>query len=273
MKYLPLLLALPFFAACGGDDVIAVEIPLSASVGSDAFECGQMYDGLGADGGSWEARDLRFYVHDVRLVRADGTEAAVELEDDGRFQDGTVALLDFENGCGEMGNTDVNTSIRGLVADGDYTGIRFRLGVPEEINHVNAATAGAPLNLTDMWWNWNGGYKFLRVEGPTDVFDAWRIHLGSTGCEGDMMGNASCSTANRPEISLDGFDPITQGFRVDVAAAMQGASLGNTMDTPPGCMSSPMDPDCTAIFSNLGLPHMGSTAPEQRLFVAPASTR
>ncbi len=50
---------------------------------------------------------------------------------------------------------------------------------------------------------------------------------------------------------------------------MSGASLGNTDETAPGCMSQPMDPDCTPIFSNLGLPHMGESSAGQRLFRAP----
>lgn len=248
---------------------MSVSIPLTAQVGDRPFVCGETYTGLGADGGEWEAQDLRFYVHDVALITESGDEVPVELEDDGRFQNGAVALLDFEDGCGEMGNADLNTTIRGVVPTGDYVGVRFRMGVPDEFNHANAATASAPLNLTDMWWNWNGGYKFLRVEGPTSVFAGWRIHLGSTGCEGDMLGNATCTTPNRPEIRLTGFDPTTEAFVVDVEAGMSGASLGNTDETAPGCMSQPMDPDCTPIFSNLGLPHMGESSAGQRLFRAP----
>ncbi len=33
-----------------------------------------------------------------------------------------------------------------------------------------------------MFWSWQLGYKFLRVDTADDEF---RIHLGSTGCQSD----------------------------------------------------------------------------------------
>ncbi|MEM6957331.1 MAG: MbnP family copper-binding protein [Myxococcota bacterium] len=248
-------------------DLRPVTLAFAAVVGDDVFACGQTYANLGTGGSSWTARDLRFYVHDVELLAGDRA-IPFTLEDDGRWQNGQVALLDFEDGCGEMGNPDLNDALRGFVPAGsptEYSGVRFRIGVPEALNHANASTAGAPLNLTAMFWNWNGGYKFMRIEGPSDVFDAWRLHLGSTMCEGDMMGNASCATSNRPAIELSGSVP-SQAITLDLAALWQDASFTNTMDTPPGCMSAPTDGDCAPIFSNLGLAFSGGPSQNQRVF-------
>ncbi len=52
---------------------------------------------------------------------------------------------------------------------GEYTGIRFFVGVDEVKNHEdpNQYTVDHPLSpiLNDMHWNWNGGYIFLTLEG------------------------------------------------------------------------------------------------------------
>ena len=35
---------------------------------------------------------------------------------------------------------------------GEYTGLQFRVGVPPELNHLDAAVAPAPLNDPGLWW-------------------------------------------------------------------------------------------------------------------------
>lgn len=55
------------------------------------------------------------------------------------------------------------------IPSGVYDRVRFRVGVPAELNHANPArfTAGHPLNpnLNGLHWNWQGGYIFLALEG------------------------------------------------------------------------------------------------------------
>ncbi|HJK89355.1 MAG TPA: metallo-mystery pair system four-Cys motif protein [Polyangiaceae bacterium LLY-WYZ-15_(1-7)] len=268
---LPLALALPFALACGGDDEEPVSLSFAAVVGDAGFECGQTYSGLGEGGLDLTPVDLRFYVHDVRLVTADGDEVALAMDDDGRWQDGTVALLDFEDGCGDMGNPDLNATVTGTAPAGEYVGVRFRVGVPAEMNHADAATAGAPLNLTSMFWNWLGGYKFIRIDGESSAFEGWRLHLGSTACEGDMMGNASCATPNVVDVDL-ALDPAREAIVFDLAALVEGSTLANVEETPPGCMSAPSDVDCGPMFENLGLGFGGAGAGAQSVFRAGRGT-
>ena len=121
-----------------------------------------------------------------------------------------------------------------------------------------------------MWWNWNGGYKYVRVDGSTPGLDAWRFHLGATGCDGDMSGNVTtCANPNRVEVAIDGVDPTSTPIVFDLAAMLEGVDLEtNTMDTPPGCMAAPADPDCEGYFQNLGLPWDGGSAGSQQAFRA-----
>ncbi|MAQ16072.1 MAG: metallo-mystery pair system four-Cys motif protein [Sandaracinus sp.] len=256
-------------ASCGddGDDPLHT-IQFAALSGSEPVACGGTYTGLGAGNADLTVQDFRFYVHDVRLVDATGAETPLVLESDGKWQNDSVALLDFEDGCGDTGNADLRTFIEGRAPAGDYTGIRFKLGVPEALNHQDPVAAEPPLSLSEMFWSWNGGYKFVRIEGTSSVFEGWRLHLGSTLCEGDMMGDATCANGNRPEVALD-LDPLNDTVVADLEGLFQGSMLDNTAETAPGCMSGVDDPDCAVIFDNLGLEFGGTASTGQTFFRAP----
>ncbi|HPH26042.1 MAG TPA: metallo-mystery pair system four-Cys motif protein [Pseudomonadota bacterium] len=236
-------------------------------VGTQPFACNQKFSGVGLGAtATAEFSDFRLYVHDLRLVDTSGTEVPLQLEEDQKWQQKTVALLDFEDKTGACGGTaSVNAQLRGVVPDGSkqWKGIRFKVGVPFAQNHGDAATAASPLNLTSMFWAWQSGYKFLRVEGQTTTSQSFIVHLGSTGCVKDGSGQVqSCSSPNRPEIALDGFDPKTQSIAVDVAALISGTDLGKSME----CMSSPGTADCGPVFASVGLPYGGGAAGVQKLF-------
>lgn len=261
------------FAACSSSDSegdMAVTVDFAAFVGEETFECGRSYQDLGSSAGvTLTPTDLRFYVHDVNLIDAEGNAFPVDLDEDGQWQSSGVALLDFENGTGscDNGTASMRTAVTGSVQEGSHVGLAFTLGVPFGENHQDAAVAPAPLNLTAMFWNWNGGYKFLKFDavtsGPSDDF---RIHLGSTGCEENADGAVvSCAQPNRVVVTLDGFDVMSDSVRVDLAAVLSESAVGvNAPDTPPGCMSSPGDPDCVPVFDGMGLGAAGP--PAQRLF-------
>lgn len=248
----------------------AVTVGFSAQVGGEDFVCGNTYDGLGADDSSLELTDFRFFVQDVELKNADGEYVPVEL-DANNWQTGNVTLLDFEDGCGEVGSEETNAAVTGTVPTGTYDGIRFKMGVPFDLNHENPATAPSPLNLTPMQWDWKGGHKFLRIDSGSFSATDWRFHLGSTGCDGDPIagGTTSCSSPNRTDVELATFDPAVDRVVADFAALVQGAPLGENQDnTPWGCMADPADSDCGPLFENLGLSFDGSAPGVQSFFSA-----
>lgn len=273
MKKLTLLMALSALALGCGDDpsepgTQEVELSFQAMVGDQAFVCGDSYDNLGANDTTIVLSDFRFYIQEIELKNAAGAWVPIEL-DESRWQSGGVALLDFED-CAPMGNTDLNDLVTGSVPVGDYDGLRFKMGVPFELNHLNHTTAESPLNITALFWNWQGGYKFLRVDSGQFSPEDWRMHLGSTGCEGDPMvgGVTSCANGNRPEIELDSFDPASSTVVADYARLVEGAALDVDEAADAGCMSKPADTDCAPLFENLGLSFAGSTPGPQQFFSA-----
>ncbi len=272
-------LSLVLLLSSCGTDTRPVEIAFTAALGAQEAACGTVYEGVGAGGDSLELHDLRLYVHDVRLVDDSGNEVAVALEQDGVFQDGDVALLDFEDataGCAEAGTAEVHHGVVGTVPEGRYVGLRFVVGVPFERNHENHALAASPLNLTAMFWSWQAGYKFMRVDGVVDAGleteALLRFHLGSTGCAADAGGDVTgCANENRVEVALTGFDPDADRVKLDLGALLASVDVGaNAADASSGCMSGPSDPDCLGYFAALGLPFGGAPAGVQQVFtVAP----
>ena len=163
------------FGTCGyaqaQADTKEIAIDFEAWVGDEEFVCGESYEGIGVNESTITPSDFRFYVSDVALIDEDGNAVPLELEQDGKWQYQNTVLLDFEDGTNacDNGTTDINTTVIGTVPKGDYQGIQFTMGVPQELNHEDAAIAPSPLNLTSMWWNWQGGYKFLRVDLETEA--------------------------------------------------------------------------------------------------------
>lgn len=261
MKRLVVLVAALALAVigCGDDTNKDVTITFAAMVGGVPFVCGDTYDSLGANDTSLQISDFRFFVQSVELKNDAGDYVPVTLSDNDWQAEGTT-LLDFEDKCNELGTEPMNATVTGSVPEGSYDGIRFKMGVPFEANHDNPATAPSPLNLTSMQWNWQGGYKFLRVDSGSFSMADWRMHLGSTMCDGDPVsgGTTMCGAPNRVDVEFASFDPDNDGIVADLAALVDGAALDeNQAETPVGCMAGPTDGDCAPLFDNLGLPFGG----------------
>ena len=238
-----------------------VTIQFVAMVGAKPAACGIIYENLGTTGSPISLNDYRFYVSNVRLINAAGEEVPVDLTQDGLWQYTNVALLDFEDGsklCSETGTAEINSKITGTVPEGEYVGIVFDLGVPFELNHLDTATAPAPLNLPAMWWNWRSGYKFVRIDmqTPRSQTPQWFIHLGSTGCsapDNNTPPAEPCSNPNLPTVRLEGFNPIRNFIVADLAGLLAQVNLDESTPMPPGCMSGIDDPDCVGLFPGFSL--------------------
>lgn len=97
---------------------------------------------------------FRYYLSDICLVKADGSEHAIE---------GKVFLVHPNISDYPLGNVPV----------GDYTGIRFTVGLDSATNHADPTTypIAHPLAIQSpaIHWDWNSGYIFLMLEGTCDT--------------------------------------------------------------------------------------------------------
>ncbi|MFO0749731.1 MAG: metallo-mystery pair system four-Cys motif protein [Myxococcota bacterium] len=252
-------------AACDSDGAARtpVAVRFAARIGDAAVACGPTYPDVGSSHTSFTLEDLRFYVHDLRLVASDGAETPVTLAADGKWQGSGVALLDFEDKTGacQNGTPDTNDRVVGTAPPGDYVGLRFALGVPPALDHLDTATAVPPLDLGGMFWGWTLGYKFFRLDGKTASGAGWSVHLGSIGCTREGAGAITCSDDNVAAIDLPAFDPARDVVVVDVGALLAASDLEANQPPSAGCMSDLDDADCPTTFARFGLPFDGVAAP------------
>lgn len=253
-----------------------VTINFAAEIGGQPFSCIETFEGLGTSKASVTGTDYRMFVSSPALIRADGTLQPIVLEQDGKWQLDDLALLDFEDGtggCNGTGNADTNTSLKGTVPDGVYEGLSFTIAVPFEKNHGDPTVAPSPLNATSMFWNWRGGFRFVRIDMvPTDRAGdgpkGWFLHLGSTNCAAASKTEApsACQNPNHVPVVFSSFDPDKNVVVIDPAPVVAEADLKtNAPETSVGCMSFPGDTDCNTVMSKLGLPYGDLPAGEQLL--------
>lgn len=257
-------------SAADANTDIAVNLNFAALVGGEAFACSESaaaktYADIGTANSTVTFKDFRVYVSNVRLIDDGDVEVPVTLTTDGAFQlqtasDGHVALLDFEDGsgnCGDTGNSALNSAIVGTAPAGNYTGLVFELGVPFALNHLDVATAESPLNISALYWAWAIGHKFARIDYAVEGGAPWNFHLGSTGCSSDGMMDpptAECAKPNRATIRLTNFAHATDVINLDAAEIVADSDLTTNAGMTPGCMSFPADEaDCTPLFPNLGI--------------------
>ncbi|MCL6510634.1 MAG: metallo-mystery pair system four-Cys motif protein [Anaerolineae bacterium] len=253
-------------------EMAEMTLKFAFKAGKEPVACGKEIKNLGARRTTAQIMDARFYVSNIRLISAGGAEVPFALQPDGKWQTDRVALLDFEDGsgmCKETGTPDMRDVVIGKAPAGQYTGIVFDLGIPFELNHADVAVEKAPLNVQALWWNWQTGYKFVRIDLATNVAppnDKWFIHLGSTGCGkmmnghgGDPHGMANkppekpCANPNLVTIRLNRFDPARDQIVADLAGLLTNVDIAQSTPKPAGCMSGVDDPDCRRLIPNFGL--------------------
>ena len=300
---LPLLSAAAARAQAGAPTTQPVRIQFQGRLAGKIFACGGQYEGVGSKATTVTPADLRFFVSQIELLRADGSTTPVTLDQDGIWQYKSLALIDLEDATGgcRNGNTAMHREATGTVASGAYVGLRFTLGVPFDLDHLDSSEAPSPLNMTAMQWSWQNGYKFLRAEvsplaaqpttmatsamqpamsnGPSGKDAAMRtrtgasgfpVHIGSTGCAStgpDSSPGTECKNPNRSVITLTQFDAAKDMVVFDLSKLLAHSDLSaNSADTAPGCMSFEGDPDCVPIMQALGIPYGGSPAKPQVVF-------
>lgn len=274
LRILSLPASLLLLAACssGGEDTVtrSVSVDFSAEANNVPITCDTQLTGLGTQNTNAAVNDFRFYIHDLALLDAGGSTYTVSLEDSNwHFQN--VALVDFtdkDSTCAGAAK-DTHTRITGTVNATEatvFTGLRFTLGVPSDLNHADRASASSPLDITSLHWNWQNGYKHARLDvapvggisRPSDnsySASSWNFHLGSTDCVGtpQLGEDVTCGRPNRPLITLNNFDWQSDTVLLDYGELVDNSNLTQDVGGAPGCMSGETDPECAALFNALGM--------------------
>ena len=107
---------------------------------------------------------FKYYLSNVRLQRRDGTQYTVP---DSYF------LVDAAQSASQ------HLALPSVPA-GDYTGLSFTVGV-DSARNVAGAQTGALDPVNGMFWDWNSGYIFMRLEGTSSASATGRLLFAIMG--------------------------------------------------------------------------------------------
>ncbi|MFN8349760.1 MAG: MbnP family protein [Spirosomataceae bacterium] len=131
-------------------------------------------------GESFTVTGFNYFISNISLKKADGTVYTYP-------QDSSYFLI-------REANVDSKKVLLKGIPTGDYTELRFMIGVDSLRNTMDLSRRKGVLDPGDvshddgMYWSWNSGYIFLKLEGispqvPADAAgnQKYRYHIGGFG--------------------------------------------------------------------------------------------
>jgi len=173
--------------------------------------------------------ELKYVVSNIRLIKADGTEIPYNVNN---LDDGATVI--------NQTNPETLSYVLNEIPVGDYTEIKFGLGVKSDLNTLDQVSfpefydnAGA--NDTEMHWEWGTGYRFTKIEGFYDTDNKeLSFHSGSTleGAEGNCTQGVDAYrdiTLSLPTTATVGNNGPTIFIKADFDYLLSGESYTVTL--------------------------------------------
>lgn len=171
--FIAILSAIILFNACKDDDTTTpnptptvppmLNIEFDHLAGASKFYLDSTY--TNANGDQFTATMFKYYISNIRLVGVNNAEVAIP---DSYF----------------LVNEDIESS-KVIEMDslpiGMFKSIKFMIGI-DSTHNVSGAQAGALDPTNGMFWDWNSGYIFLKLEGTSPVIStpshSFTYHIG-----------------------------------------------------------------------------------------------
>lgn len=199
----------------------AVDMEFENVAGSTAVQLNSTTPYTTAAGDQFTITTLRYYISNIKLKRTDGTEFV---------QPESYYLID-------QGIENSRKFSIPNVPVGDYSGVTFTVGV-DSVRNVSGAQIGA-LSPSDMFWTWNSGYIYTKLEGRSTQSSAGGIifHIGGFKSPNNTIRTVSPAMNNNMIQVREGRTPEVH-FKADVLKMFTGpntirfATLSNVMGGP-----------------------------------------
>lgn len=174
-----------------------------------------------AAGESFKVTKLKYYVSNFKVTNFNGAEYVIPQEE-------SYFLIDESDASSHEAVLEV--------PEGEYKTLSFVLGVDSLRNTKDVSQRTGVLDVsgaaTDMYWSWNSGYIFFKMEGTSPAISTmggvFQYHVGGFG------GYNTATTNNLKTITLDlaarGTPKVKAGKEtnihlfVDVLKALNGAN-------------------------------------------------
>lgn len=197
-----LAVAVLLYSSCKKDttysDPGTFKLSINAEVNDNPFALNNVYYDVNSY--RYEPNLLKIYLSNITLIKEDGSEVLAK----------DVALLDWDdNSLGEAETVSIE------VDPGNYTGIRFWIGVDSTLNNMGPASYPTehPLSVAQgTYWAWNTGFRFMMYEGHYDT-----IPNGTGSIPQGKLFNYHCGT-NQLYTEAD-LSNAQQNFTVDAGGS------------------------------------------------------
>ena len=237
MKYVIIILCfLGLLAACSSEKQESLTVNMK--YGDVLLDCQSPWDNGNQ---SWAIDQIQLYMSHFEIMTESGQWQTIDLVDND-FQAKNVALVSLI--CGQPNTNNLTLAFDSTIESVEK--VRFKFGVPFELNHLNPLGQPSPLNVPSMFWVWQTGHKFARIELNNKNGD-WLFHLGSTGCSSASAFRAPVQQCRQPNLFTVELPVQNAQLNIDFAYWFYGVLFGDM----PSCKSQPDNSTCQVILTNL----------------------
>jgi hypothetical protein len=173
-------------------------------------------------GESFTVSILNYYISNIKLLKADGGSFIVP-------QDSSYFLIRESDEASQKATIN-------HVPLGNYTGIRFLIGVDSTRSVADASkrkgildTFSGPTNEEAMYWDWNPGYIFMKMEGSspsaTSPNGKYYYHIGGFGGRTEnTINNLRSAQLNftSAQVTVSEENDVTVGITADILKIFDG---------------------------------------------------
>ena len=222
-----------FLASCANDSVSpitkkggSVILNIDNVIGNQNLEYDKTYSI--ASGEKYTIKKLKYYISNIQFMKSDGSVTTVQ-------QDSSYFLVDESN------STSMILSLP-QVEIGKYLAIRLMIGVDSAKSMAPLEKRRGVLDMSglgqDMYWTWNQGYIFFKMEGIYTDFsgknDDYTYHIGGFGNNGSSLNNIKVITiplgSTECEVSED--KKLTINLIADISKVFNGKKEITIVDHP-----------------------------------------
>ena len=222
-----------FLASCANDNVSpitkkggSVILNIDNVIGNQNLEYDKTYSI--ASGEKYTIKKLKYYISNIQFMKSDGSVTTLQ-------QDSSYFLVDESN------STSMILSLP-QVEIGKYLAIRLMIGVDSAKSMAPLEKRRGVLDMSglgqDMYWTWNQGYIFFKMEGIYTDFsgknDDYTYHIGGFGNNGSSLNNIKVITiplgSTECEVSED--KKLTINLIADISKVFNGKKEITIVDHP-----------------------------------------
>ncbi|MBT0585107.1 MbnP family copper-binding protein [Alteromonas oceanisediminis] len=235
----------------------SIKVPIDLHYGETALACNAFFKHGGYE---WALNRFALFISDVEVKLSEQVDWRPLALLENQWQTPKTALIWVGQGCDrEPTSNNYNQQLLlGISPQAwrNVSAIRFSMAVPFQENHANPLTQPSPLNISEMFWSWRFGHKFLRLDLTTDALDErknWSYHLGSVGCQSPSSMRSpeqECAMPNRFTVVLT--KPLAStSLAIDLKHLLRDVDIAQT----PSCMfQRDAETSCRILADNINTP-------------------